>query len=159
MHLQEIHQVFKTEGLEEIPEEYIVPLWTRDANARPMHDIWWAKGSNTQADNEKFYNCMGLVNGWQEKMNEMLTTLQQLKKKFHKSKHQTHQSTANESAIEFILGSRTTGEIRIKPPKVAKNKGRGKRLKSNKEKVIEKTKKKPRACATCGVQDMTAETS
>nr|GMD81056.1 protein FAR1-RELATED SEQUENCE 5-like [Ipomoea batatas] len=62
--------------------------------------IWWAKGVNTQADNEaqslanqlwnEFYNCMGLVNGWQEKMNEMLTTLQQLKKEFHKSKLQTN---------------------------------------------------------------------
>nr|GLL44772.1 protein FAR1-RELATED SEQUENCE 11-like [Ipomoea trifida] len=128
--------------------------------AIPMHNIWWAKGVNTQADNEaqslanqlwnEFYNCMGLVNGWQEKMNEMLTTLQQLKKEFHKSKLQTNQPPATESAIEAIVGSRTTGEIRIKPPKFVHNKGNGKRLKSNKEKAIEKSKKKSRACTTCG---------
>nr|GMC82521.1 protein FAR1-RELATED SEQUENCE 5-like [Ipomoea batatas] len=119
-----------------------------------------AKEKNSQKDNEaqslanqlwnEFYNCMGLVNGWQEKMNEMLTTLQQLKKEFHKSKLQTNQSPAAESAIEAIVGSRTTGEIRIKPPKFAHNKGSGKRLKSNKEKDIEKSKKKSRTCATCG---------
>nr|GMC53183.1 protein FAR1-RELATED SEQUENCE 5-like [Ipomoea batatas] len=56
----------------------------------------------------------------------------------------------NNSAIEAIVGSRITGEIRIKPPKFANNKGSGKRLKSNKEKAIEKSKKKSRACATCG---------
>nr|GLL25280.1 protein FAR1-RELATED SEQUENCE 5-like [Ipomoea trifida] len=151
--------VFNSEGVEEIPGEYIVPRWTRDACVRPMHNIWWAKGVNTQADNEaqslanqlwnEFYNCMGLVNGWQEKMNEMLTTLQQLKKEFHKSKLQTNQSPASESTIEAIVGSRTTGEILIKPPKFAHNKGSGKRLKSNKEKAIEKSKKKSRTCATC----------
>nr|GMC71785.1 protein FAR1-RELATED SEQUENCE 5-like [Ipomoea batatas] len=125
-----------------------------------MHNIWWAKGINTQADKDaqslanqlwnEFYNCIGLVNGWQEKMNAMLTTLQQLKKKFQQSNHQTDQSPANESTIESIVGLKTTGEINIKPPKVARNKGRGKRLKSNKEKAIEKSKKKQRACATCG---------
>nr|GMC93928.1 protein FAR1-RELATED SEQUENCE 5-like [Ipomoea batatas] len=159
--------VFNSEGVEEIPGEYIVPRWTRDACVRPMHNIWWAKGVNTQADNEaqslanqlwnEFYNCMGLVNGWQEKMNEMLTTLQQLKKEFHKSKLQTNQSPASESAIEAIVGSRTTGEIRIKPPKFAHNKGSGKRLKSNKEKAIEKSKRNQGRVQHAVEKDITAE--
>nr|GMD22609.1 protein FAR1-RELATED SEQUENCE 5-like [Ipomoea batatas] len=115
---------------------------------------------NTQAENEvrsianqlwnEFYNCMGLENGWQEKMEEMLTTLQQLKKDFQNATHQPPRSHPREMVIESILGSKPTGEIHIKPPKVAKNKGRGKRLKSNKEKAILKKGKKPRACATCG---------
>nr|GMD98038.1 protein FAR1-RELATED SEQUENCE 5-like [Ipomoea batatas] len=32
--------VFNSEGVEEIPGQYIVPRWTRDAWVRPMHNIW-----------------------------------------------------------------------------------------------------------------------
>ncbi|XP_031131943.1 protein FAR1-RELATED SEQUENCE 3-like [Ipomoea triloba] len=65
--------VFKTEEMEEIPGQYIVTRWTRDTCTRPVHDIWWAKHNNIQAENEarsvanqlwnEFYTCMGLVNG------------------------------------------------------------------------------------------------
>nr|GMD26024.1 protein FAR1-RELATED SEQUENCE 5-like [Ipomoea batatas] len=152
--------VLKNEGLDEIPGKYILNRWTRDACTRPMHEIWWTTNQNTQVENEvrsianqlwnEFYNCMGLANGWQEKMEEMLTTLQQLKKDFKNATHQPPRSHPREMVIESILGSKPTGEIHIKPPKVAKNKGHGKRLKSNKEKAILKKGKKPRACATCG---------
>nr|GLL41829.1 protein FAR1-RELATED SEQUENCE 9-like [Ipomoea trifida] len=151
--------VLRNEGVDEIPGEYIVTRWTRNACTRPMHDIWWATTNNSQAQNEarsvanqlwnEFYNCMGLVNGWQEKMEEMLTTLQQLKKEFSKAKQPSNQPNIPDNTIESILGSKPTGDIQIKPPRVAKNKGSGKRLKSTKEKVIEKIKKKPRLCATC----------
>lgn len=46
------------------------------------------------------------------------------------------------------MGTTKPGEIGIKAPKIANNKGRGKRLKSKNEKAMEK-KKKRRACTTC----------
>nr|GMC88986.1 protein FAR1-RELATED SEQUENCE 5-like [Ipomoea batatas] len=157
VNIRKTNAVFKNEGVDEIPVEYIVGRWTRDACTRPIHDIWWATTANSQGGNavssvanqlwNEFYNCLGLVNGWQEKMEEMLTTLQQLKKGFHKERQQ---SKNPDSTIESILGSKPAGEVHIKPPKVANNKGRGKRLKSNKEKAMQKVKKKPRVCATCG---------
>nr|GMC84623.1 protein FAR1-RELATED SEQUENCE 5-like [Ipomoea batatas] len=92
--------VFKQEGLEEIPGQYIVTRWTRDACTRPMHVIWWTTNTTTKAANEaksvanqlwnEFYNCMGLANGWEEKMQEMLTTLQQLKTEFQQARQQAH---------------------------------------------------------------------
>nr|GMD28508.1 protein FAR1-RELATED SEQUENCE 5-like [Ipomoea batatas] len=78
-------------------------------------------------------------------------------------RHSTMRKTRNgEVAIKYMVCSRegfkpvnirktnAAGEVHIKPPKVANNKGRGKRLKSNKEKAMQKVKKKPRVCATCG---------
>nr|GMC82091.1 protein FAR1-RELATED SEQUENCE 5-like [Ipomoea batatas] len=113
-----------------------------------VQEKWGKVFEDTRQTNGGKIECT--LNGWQEKMNVMQTTLQQLKKEFQQSNHQTDQSPANESAIESIVGLKTIGEINIKPPKVARNKGRGKRLKSNKEKAIEKSKKKQRACSTCG---------
>ncbi|XP_019167831.1 PREDICTED: protein FAR-RED ELONGATED HYPOCOTYL 3-like [Ipomoea nil] len=36
-------QVMKTKGYEKIPQQYIVPRWTRDACAQPIYDVPWAK--------------------------------------------------------------------------------------------------------------------
>ncbi|XP_019151959.1 PREDICTED: protein FAR1-RELATED SEQUENCE 5-like [Ipomoea nil] len=154
--------VMKTRGYESIPRKYIVPRWTRDACAHPLHNVLWARRTNIPTSNEttkvanqlwtEFYNCMGLVNGWPDKMDQMLATLQQLKKYLEKERQQTEDGANNTSVLERLVGSTKPGDIQIKPPKVAKNKGSGKRLKSNREKAMSKTqKKKERTCNTCGL--------
>ncbi|XP_019195866.1 PREDICTED: protein FAR1-RELATED SEQUENCE 5-like [Ipomoea nil] len=152
--------VMKATGYESIPERYLVPRWRRDACAHPIHDVPWAKTTNIPTTNEssrvanqlwsEFYNCMGLVSGWPNKMDQMLATLQQLKQDLQKERQQPLDSGNTETMFETLLGSSKPGDIQIKPPKVAKNKGSGKRLKSNKEKAITKTqKKKERTCNIC----------
>ncbi|XP_019181685.1 PREDICTED: uncharacterized protein LOC109176749 [Ipomoea nil] len=151
--------VFKDEDVQEIPGRYIVPRWTRDADAQPMYDIVWKATSNTHGGNERrtvanklwneFYNCMGLANGWPDQMEAMLTTLQQLKATLQSATQHCNPSATPQSVIESIVNATAPSEIQIKTPSVAKNKGSGKRLKSNKEKACEKNKKKVRKCATC----------
>ncbi|XP_021862118.2 uncharacterized protein [Spinacia oleracea] len=60
--------------------------------------------------------------------------------------------------IELLIGASVPTEILIKPPKVSKNKGTGvhvqgsgsdERLKSDKEKAVEQSKKKKRLCKGC----------
>ncbi|XP_019167298.1 PREDICTED: uncharacterized protein LOC109163032 [Ipomoea nil] len=149
--------VMKAEGYDTIPEKYIVTRWTRTACAQPMYDVPWARKINTPKTKEakkmanklwsEFYTCMGLANGWPKKMDQMLATLQQLKKDLEMEMQETQESGNNESPFERLIGANRLGDIQIKPPKVAKNKGSGKRIKSNKEKATEKkhSKKKERA--------------
>ncbi|XP_019176456.1 PREDICTED: protein FAR1-RELATED SEQUENCE 5-like [Ipomoea nil] len=153
--------VMKTKGYESIPEKYIVPRWTRNACAHPLYDVPWARKTNITKTNEttkvanqlwnEFYNCMGLVNGWPDKMDQMLATLQQLKKDLQKEAQQTQEGAHTESVFEKLVGSSRPSDIQIKPPQVAKNKGSGKRLKSSKEIATTKNqKKKERTCRqTC----------
>ncbi|XP_019197485.1 PREDICTED: uncharacterized protein LOC109191326 [Ipomoea nil] len=150
--------VFKNEGVEEIPGCYNVPRWTKNACAQPMYNVVWKACSTTQGGIElrtianqlwsEFYNYMGLANGCPDKMDAMLTTMHELKGRLQSARQQTKASTTPQTVIESILSATAPAEIQIKPPSVAKNKGSGKRLKSNKEKVSEKNKKKVRTCAT-----------
>ncbi|XP_019174042.1 PREDICTED: protein FAR1-RELATED SEQUENCE 5-like [Ipomoea nil] len=153
-------QVMKTKGYETIPQKYIVSRWTRDACAQPLYDVPWAKRTKIPKANEttkvanqlwnEFYNCMGLVNGWPDKMDQMLATLQQLKKDLENERQQTQEGANNESVFERLVGSSKPNDIQIKPPKVAKNKGIGKRLKSNREKAATNNqKKRERTCNIC----------
>ncbi|XP_019164315.1 PREDICTED: protein FAR1-RELATED SEQUENCE 5-like [Ipomoea nil] len=152
--------VMKARGYESIPQKYIIPRWTRDACAHPLYDAPWARKTNipkasetTKVANQlwsEFYNCMGLVNGWPNKMDHMLATLQQLKKDLERERQQTQDNGNNESVFKSLAGASRPSDIQIKPPKVAKNKGSGKRLKSNKEKATTKIQKiKQRTCNIC----------
>ncbi|XP_019191063.1 PREDICTED: protein FAR1-RELATED SEQUENCE 5-like [Ipomoea nil] len=153
-------QVMKTRWYETIPQMYIVSRWTRDACAQPLYDVPWAKRTKipkatktTKVANQlwnEFYNCMGLVNGWPDKMDKMLATLQQLKKDLENERQQTQEGANNESVFERLVGSSRPSDIQIKPPKVAKNKGSGKKLKRNREKATTNNqKKKERTCNIC----------
>ncbi|XP_019186463.1 PREDICTED: protein FAR1-RELATED SEQUENCE 5-like [Ipomoea nil] len=153
-------QVMKTRGYETIPQKYITPRWTRDACAQPLYDVPWAKRAKIHKTTEttkvanqlwnEFYNCMGLVNGWPDKMEKMLETLQQLKKDLENERQQTQEHPPNECVFERLIGSSRPSDIQIKPPQVAKNKGSGKRLKSNREKAATNNqKKKARTCNIC----------
>nr|GLL41968.1 protein FAR1-RELATED SEQUENCE 5-like [Ipomoea trifida] len=52
------------------------------------------------------------------------------------------------SIIEAVCGSSVPSEVSVLPPKKAKNKGSGKRIKGFKEIAIEESKKE-RTCKTC----------
>ncbi|XP_019180274.1 PREDICTED: protein FAR1-RELATED SEQUENCE 5-like [Ipomoea nil] len=152
--------VMKAEGYDTIPEKYIVTRWTRSACAHPMYDVPWATKTNNTKTNEatkmanklwsEFYTCMGLAKGWPDRMDQMLATLQQLKKDLEMEMQETHENGNNKSAFERLIGAHRPGDIQIKPPTVAKNKGSGRRIKSNKEKATEKRhSKKERTCNIC----------
>ncbi|XP_074267075.1 uncharacterized protein LOC141590378 [Silene latifolia] len=51
--------------------------------------------------------------------------------------------------IELLLGRKVLEETNILPPNVSRNKGRGKRLVSKKNKAIKKAEKAKRLCANC----------
>ncbi|XP_019151002.1 PREDICTED: uncharacterized protein LOC109147800 [Ipomoea nil] len=124
-----------------------------------MYNVVWKACSTTQGGNElrtianqlwnEFYNCMGLANGCADVMDIMLSTMRELKGRLQSARQQTKTSNIPQLVIESILNTTAPAEIQIKSPSIAKNKGSGKRLKSNKEKAIEKQKKKVRTCATC----------
>ncbi|XP_031131766.1 protein FAR-RED IMPAIRED RESPONSE 1-like [Ipomoea triloba] len=154
--------VLKDEDAETIPLKYIVPKWTKNARAHNTSSVGTDQSAtcNKEADGVKlaaqlwkeFYNCMALSKGDMPEMKEMLNFMLEHKGKLLKSKGKTQNKSNNSQLLETFYGTPASTTITVKPPQISKNKGSGKRLKSAREKAIEKKKKDGRKCHYCDEQ-------
>ncbi|XP_031108644.1 protein FAR1-RELATED SEQUENCE 5-like [Ipomoea triloba] len=154
--------VLKDEDAERIPPKYIVPRWTKNARAHNTSSVGTDQSAtcNKEADGVKlaaqlwkeFYNYMALSKGDMPEMKEMLNFMLEHKGKLLKSKGKTQNKSNNSQLLETFYGTPASTTITVKPPQISKNKGSGKRLKSAREKAIEKKKKDGRKCHYCDEQ-------
>ncbi|XP_074283170.1 uncharacterized protein LOC141607715 [Silene latifolia] len=94
----------------------------------------------------EFYATISVLNSMpQTQIKELSLMLLQFREKINPTK----ESLTKEQELEMLLGCSAKSNIIVLPPKIAKNKGSGKRMKSNKDKAIEKASKPKRLCNNC----------
>ncbi|XP_021859365.1 uncharacterized protein [Spinacia oleracea] len=110
----------------------------------------------------EIHSCVSLAQGNELTLSALVDNLRSLRLDLESQSSIVDGSSGSVSSkaqdIELLIGASVPTEILIKPPKVSKNKGTGvhvhgsgsdKRLKSDKEKIVEQSQKKKRLCKEC----------
>ncbi|XP_074283581.1 protein FAR1-RELATED SEQUENCE 5-like [Silene latifolia] len=148
--------IISGKGLQSIPEQYIETRWTKKSYRKPLYEL---DGKLLQdydpTDLRKlelsrvwseFYATISVLNSMPEnQIKELSLMLLQFREKINPTK----ESLTKDQELEMLLGCSAKSNITVLPPKIAKNKGSGKRMKSNKDKAIEKASKPKRLCNNC----------
>nr|GMD63400.1 protein FAR1-RELATED SEQUENCE 5-like [Ipomoea batatas] len=101
---------------------------------------------------KEFYTCMALAKGDTPEMQDMLNFMLTHKGKLVKSKGKTQVKSKTSQLLETFYGTPACTIITVKAQQISNNKGSGKRLKSAREKALEKKKKDGRQCHYCKEQ-------
>ncbi|XP_048492381.2 protein FAR-RED ELONGATED HYPOCOTYL 3-like [Beta vulgaris subsp. vulgaris] len=148
--------VYKAKHLNKLPDKYILTRWTKEAHKTHIHEF----DENFPKDCGKvemkqiklgelwneIYTTIGLVEERDEDIDALIENLRGFKKSIKSSEDNT--SMTKDQVIQELIGCSAPNEVTIKVPEKATNKGR-KRLKSVKEKTIEKQQKPLRRCRLC----------
>ncbi|XP_074264481.1 protein FAR1-RELATED SEQUENCE 2-like [Silene latifolia] len=140
-----IFQIISGKGLHSIPEQYIESRWTKKSYRKPLYgldgkllqdydptDLRKLELSRVWSE---FYATISVLNSMpQNQIKELSLMLLQFREKINPTK----ESLTKEQELEMLLGCSAKSNITILSPKIAKNKGSGKRMKSNKDNAIEK---------------------
>ncbi|XP_074291739.1 protein FAR1-RELATED SEQUENCE 5-like [Silene latifolia] len=94
----------------------------------------------------EFYSTISLL---RTMPNNQITDLADTLKQFRVKLNPQAQSMTKEQELEMLLGCSSSTEVRILPPRQAKNKGSGKRMISTKQQCIAKAEKPKRLCKNC----------
>ncbi|CAA0841204.1 Unknown protein [Striga hermonthica] len=150
----------KDMNIEDIPPTHIMSRWTKLAFSNPMfHILDDIAEQCAQIDEKKtmvnqlwsdIYICMGLVENNMDSLVEFSRIIGTHKRKLMENRENESSSKDKGHVFESFIGMSAPSEVSIHPPTQSKNKGSGKRMKSNKEKSIESAQKKQRLCKTCG---------
>ncbi|CAA0827186.1 Unknown protein [Striga hermonthica] len=94
--------------------------------------------------------CMGLAEKHVDHLVEFSKIIEAHRRKL--VEYQESDSSGNDMGhvFESFVGMSAPSEVSIHPPTQSKNKGSGRRMKTNKEKSIETSNKKRRICKSCG---------
>ncbi|XP_074289195.1 uncharacterized protein LOC141614341 [Silene latifolia] len=94
----------------------------------------------------EFYATISVLKNVSTKeITDLIDTLKQFRVKLNPQS----ESMTKERELEMLLGCGSSGEVRILPPRRAKNKGSGKRMISKKQQCIDKAEKPKRLCRNC----------
>ncbi|CAA0838976.1 Unknown protein [Striga hermonthica] len=156
-----IFVVFKDLNIEVIPPAHISLRWTKFAFSKPLFHVVDNISEECAKINDKkillnkiwsdVHICVGLIETQMDQLVEFSRLIEE-----HKRTLMVEQGggvsafVEREERFESFVGISVPQDIRIQPPTQSKNKGSGKRMKSMKEKSIEKSQKKRRLCKTCG---------
>ncbi|XP_019178169.1 PREDICTED: protein FAR1-RELATED SEQUENCE 5-like [Ipomoea nil] len=155
--------VFKDRGLERIPSMYLVSRWTKGASLKPIFDIDdTVVDQSAKVDNvrvltnllwSEIYACVGLADGNVERLEKLRRVICEQREFFIKDGREDNNGVAGsskESVIKSFCGDVSQGStVEVRDPIKAKNKGGGKRMKSAREKAVNKCVKQSRKCHTC----------
>ncbi|XP_074292054.1 protein FAR1-RELATED SEQUENCE 1-like [Silene latifolia] len=137
--------IISGKGLQSIPEQYIETRWTKKSYRKPLYgldgkllqdydptDLRKLELSRVWSE---FYATISVLNSMPEnQIKELSLMLLQFREKINPTKERL----TKDQELEMLLGCSTKSNILVLPPKIAKNKGSGMRMKSNKDKAIEK---------------------
>ncbi|XP_031111988.1 uncharacterized protein LOC116015962 [Ipomoea triloba] len=152
-----MYAALKHAGIDQVPTEYIKTRWTRNARIKIEEIVENARDEQSAHEESEvrktFLSCIGLAKGRTDILQQLAHILKEKEKCF------IHEDTVQKASVDqsnppqefYDRGGPSTTTIRC--PKVAKNKGSGKRLKSAKEIAVEKKANEERTCATCGKSD------
>ncbi|XP_019166905.1 PREDICTED: protein FAR1-RELATED SEQUENCE 5-like [Ipomoea nil] len=146
--------------LESIPLKYVVNRWTKDASLKATFEIDGVIYDQNGPKDEKkmllkkvwsdIHCCMDLEGSNIEQLAAFSQVINEQKQLLLSGKEKLSPQHSRRTVIESYCGSTEISEINILPPKHAKNKGSGKRIKSSKELAMEK--EEGRRCNFCGVR-------
>ncbi|XP_074266738.1 protein FAR1-RELATED SEQUENCE 1-like [Silene latifolia] len=137
--------IISGKGLQSIPEQYIETRWTKKSYRKPLYgldgkllqdydptDLRKLELSRVWSE---FYATISVLNSMPDnQIKELSLMLLQFREKINPTK----ESLTKDQELEMLLGCSAKSNITVLPPKIAKNKGSGMRMKSNKDKAIEK---------------------
>ncbi|XP_074288845.1 protein FAR1-RELATED SEQUENCE 5-like [Silene latifolia] len=148
--------VFSGKQVRTLPDKYILMRWTKNAQKIPLY------GSHGELLDEfdatdvrklemcklwsEFYSTISLL---RTMPNNQITDLADTLKQFRVKLNPQAQSMTKEQELEMLLGCSSSTEVRILPPRQAKNKGSGNRMISTKQQCIAKAEKPKRLCKNC----------
>ncbi|KAK9682211.1 hypothetical protein RND81_10G058300 [Saponaria officinalis] len=143
-----IISILSGNGINSIPDGYVVRRWCKDAVGKTVEDVDIVDGRQVQMTRlwSEFYETVDLLKARDEVDVERLCTLLC---DFRGTLDVMNVKLSKEHEIEQLLGFNMAEEIRILPPKQAKNKGSGKRMLSTKAVVVAKAAKPERLCGNC----------
>ncbi|KAJ9549060.1 hypothetical protein OSB04_021603 [Centaurea solstitialis] len=148
----------KNLGIEEIPTKYIMKRWRKDLISSELlkKRHWDGEGNEHLKELENdaqfiFDDCLGIVVNDIKKFEAFVSKMKSLKTELEAAGCTVAQK-GKEKIMESLLGVSKPDIVDVGNPKDINNKGSGtgKRLKSGKEKAIEKRQKVARLCRLCG---------
>ncbi|XP_074318600.1 protein FAR-RED ELONGATED HYPOCOTYL 3-like [Silene latifolia] len=162
--------VLKDYGFEKIPSEYVLNRWSKLATCQPIFNsmggfaILIADRSMHEEQTielwSEMFTCVSLVEQSPVNCDELLTILRGFKERVLSEITSSVADDGGNSSIgkkrdknadiEMLLGTSVPSEITILPPRQYNNKGSGKRMISQRERVGEVNKKPLRRCKACG---------
>ncbi|KAL9686214.1 hypothetical protein QQ045_023669 [Rhodiola kirilowii] len=151
-----IFHVLNSYAVERIPKCLIMKRWCKEALNLSETETSMDSSSILMQSSlvseiwSEFQWIVQLVKDDEEKMKILLESVKNLHGKFHSDKI-TDKSKSKSDFFSSILGIPQPTEVNIQVPKVARNKGRGKRLKTTREICIQESKQK-RLCTYCGMK-------
>ncbi|KAK9690078.1 hypothetical protein RND81_09G103400 [Saponaria officinalis] len=143
-----IIRILSSNGLNSIPDCYVLRRWCKDAVGRTMDHVDVIDARKVQLTRlwSEVYETVGLLKARDKGDIESLCTLI---RDFRETLDPTTEELTKEHEIQQLLGFNTVEEIKIFPPKQAKNKGSGKRMLSAKAVAVAKVAKPKRLCGNC----------
>nr|XP_043614768.1 protein FAR-RED ELONGATED HYPOCOTYL 3-like [Erigeron canadensis] len=148
--------MFKANGIDQIPEKYIIRRWRKDLIPPGMRTRRTRYGESNEEferlTNEAHYiveNCMTLLGNDEAMLSAFDDKVRSLKREIEDGF--TNAGIKNkDKIIESFLGVTKPAERKIENPEIEGFKGCGSRLKSSKEIAVEQSMKHKRKCASCG---------
>ncbi|XP_021759191.1 protein FAR1-RELATED SEQUENCE 5-like [Chenopodium quinoa] len=154
--------VIKGKFLFEIPRQYVLHRWNKEAMKKPIFGLNNNLLDGAQKDKKqklvgdlwyRFFSCVSLCEEKVECLESLLSKLISFENEMKdlESEGPVDKREAKNKHIELFVGSNDI-VVDILPPKKSSNKGSGseKRKKSDKEIAIGESQKKDRLCRTCG---------
>ncbi|XP_074318648.1 protein FAR1-RELATED SEQUENCE 9-like [Silene latifolia] len=140
--------IYSSNGVQSIPESYVVQRWRMDAlySASDGKEVIDGKQIEITRLCSEIHETVGVLRG---KAKDDIETLSNLIRDFREKLSPSTEELTKQQEIEQLLGCKASKEITILPPKHAKNKGSGKRMLSTKTKAEALLSKPKRICNNC----------
>ncbi|XP_019166612.1 PREDICTED: protein FAR1-RELATED SEQUENCE 5-like [Ipomoea nil] len=145
--------VFKDAQVKSLPLDYVLPRWCKQVGAGVCCGQCCDVPSPDSGPNRLWnamHQCAALVGTNTDRQTRMLQVLEDLKEEFMSDGSNVTPAKGNNAAIVALCGVAPPTSITIKPPPQAKNKGIGRRIKSQRELAVLSSGKIGRKCGVCG---------
>ncbi|XP_074293456.1 protein FAR-RED IMPAIRED RESPONSE 1-like [Silene latifolia] len=161
--------VLKEQGFEKVPNHYLLSRWSKLALCQPLcgnfpetlnEDCSASEVQKIKLGNlwSELFSCVTIAEQKPECIDQLMDLLKSFKDKMilesspsECSSGVTGEKSRNKNKeLEMLLGTKIPTEVMVLNPIQSKTKGSGKRLVSQKDKVVEEHKKAPRKCNACG---------
>ncbi|KAK9756089.1 hypothetical protein RND81_01G072400 [Saponaria officinalis] len=143
-----IISIFSSNGVNSISDCYLAKRWCKDAVGTTHENVDLIDWRQIELTNlwSEVYEAVGLL---RDRCKDDIQNLCSLIREFRQNLEPACEDLTKEQEIEQLLGCKAVDEIKILPPKQAKNKRSGRRLLSNKTLVVAKAVKPKRMCSNC----------
>lgn len=150
---------FKCAMVDHIPPRYILQRWTKNPVKEAMRDAGVSLMEQCKfiADSERcvsdlwmeFQACVSLAGEDLDKVRCLIGKVREWRELMEVNTF-GNDNIDKDKVISTLLGVSQPSDVTIRAPKNIRTKGCGRRIIGEHEKVLEKTKRRPRHCQLCG---------